>query len=362
MKINDHFMKHIFKVVSLALLIVLFIGAAGCSEKDPNIESPESSVQHSSNDVDSSQQHEAIESSSPPVSYISPYPNAISRGDRYFYDYNTLSQSKERVSNSDFSIIVNDFKYKNDYYVTDIKTGNKVWVTSPSGKRFLFVSVTVGPITTNERYTSPYASDFKLVDGINSYSPKLNICPEMNVVIENLRTYDESIKDRYALSEGEIYVKQAFFGSLNKAKGSGAISGWLIFEVPDTLTVNQDTYVTLSLGPELSVWKLFDIMASVSVDKSPLSGDIGVTFNGGPEAQMIHTIEVEVIQSDGIRNIDSFSIESGQRSIPATTKITVPGSKPGEGKDHVIVTFIRRDGERIIKYDDYIEAKPRGPS
>lgn len=355
-------MKNIFKVVSLALLIVLFIGAAGCSEKDPGFESPESSVQYSNDEIESSQQQEAIESISQPVSYISPYPNAISRGERYFYNYNTKSQTKERDSNSDFSIIVNDFKYKNDYYVTDLKTGNKVWVTSPSGKRFLFVSVTVGPITTNERHTSPYASDFKLVDGSNSYSPKLNVCPEMNVVIENLQTYDESIKDRYTLPEGQIYVKQGFFASLNEAKGSGARSGWLIFEVPDTLTVSRDTYVTLSLGPELSVWKLFDIMASVSVDKSPLSGDIGVTFNGGPEAQMIYTIEVEVIQPGGIRNIDSISIESGQRSIPATTKITVPGSKPGEGKDHVIVTFIRRDGERIIKYDDYMEAKPRGPS
>lgn len=114
----------------------------------------------------------------------------------------------------------------------------------------------------------------------------------------------------------------------------------------------------MNLGNDDVYWRLLDIIASIDVKKSPTTGEIKVRFDGGTEAQLIRSINVDVILPDGTTNSDSLTPAENQYQIPIGSEIVVSGSKPGEGEDHVIVTFIRRDGERIVKYDDYLSAAP----
>lgn len=73
---------------------------------------------------------------------------------------------------------------------------------------------------------------------------------------------------------------------------------------------------------------------------------------------MIQSIEVDVIQPGGTKNSDSLSLEPGYSTIPIGSEVTVPGSKPGEGKDHVIVSFVRKDGQTFVRYDGYLGSGP----
>ncbi len=344
--------RHIF---ALVLLLILFSASAGCSQSD---QSTTQSAQGSG--VASAEGPEAGQTEPVPLPteetaiQSALYPDALGRGEKVYYNDDTLKQYSSTNEKAKIAITVDELKHTSSYYVTDIKTAKKVWVNPASGEKFFLVGVTVSPVGFSETYISPKTSDFALVDGSNTYPPKLEICDEMDAVIQNSRYHDEALNERYGLPYGEVYVVQSFFGSLNKAEGSGPVSGWLIFDVPDTFTISPDTYITLDLGTNVVVWKLFSIMADVSVSKNPITGDIKVLFNGGPEAQVIQSIEVDVIQPGGAKNSDSIPLEPGYSTIPVGSEVTVSGSKPGEGKDHVIMSFVRKDGQTFVKYDGYL--------
>lgn len=347
-------MKLIYIKFSLALLIVLLVAFAGCSNSDPVVETHIDQTDISDERIENTK-------------FTPHFPTIISRGERIFFNYARPVPMKTRDGNIDVSIVVNEIKNARTYEVTDLKTAKKAMVNPGPNRKYILASITVNPVTISQTFISPPTTDFSLVDGSNTYAAKQNICPELNVIIDdkyqpNSLRHDKELNERYILSDyGEIYVKRSFFGSLNRVEGSGPKTGWLIFEVPDSFTVTENTYVVLQIGSEDVAWKLLDVLAFVSVEKNPLDGSIIVTFDGGFEASMVRSIDVEVILSEGDSNTDTMSAQPGQSSIPIGTKITIPGSKPGEGKDRVIVTMNRRDGQSVVKFDDYVEVHRRGP-
>jgi hypothetical protein len=351
-------MKLEYIKVSLALLILLLVASAGCSNNDPGMETYNAKTETN---------EEKIEPVQFTPQFTPQFSTIISRGERIYFNYNRPKPTKTRDGDVDVSIVVDGIKNARTYEVTDLRTAKKAMVNPGPNRKYILASITVNPVTTSQTFISPPTTDFSLVDGSNTYAAKQNICPELNVIIDdkyqsNSLRHDKELNERYALSDyGEIYVKRSFFGSLNKAEGSGPKTGWLIFEVTDSFEISENSYIVLQIGSDDVAWKLLDILAFVSVEKQPLDGSIIVTFDGGAEAQMVRSIEVEVILPGGSSNTDTMSIQSGQSSILTGTKITIPGSKPGEGKDRVIVTMNRRDGGRIVKFDEYVEVHKRGP-
>lgn len=347
-------MKLFYSKVSLALLIVLLVGFAGCSNSDPVMETHIEQVEISDTVVEEAQ-------------FTPQFSTVISRGERIFFNDARPAPTTTRDENVDVSIVVNEIKNARTYEVTDLRTAEKAIVEPSPNQKYIFASITVNPITTSQTFISPPTSDFSLVDGSKSYAAKKDICPELNVIINdkylsNSLHHDEELNKRYALTDfGEIYVKRSFFGSINSVEGSGPKTGWLIFEVPDSFAITDNTYVVLQIGSKDVAWKLLDVLAFVSVEKNPLDGTILVTFDGGFEASMVRSIDVEVILPGGNSNTDTMFPQSGQSNIPIGTQISIPGSKPGEGKDRVIVTMNRRDGQRVVKFDDYVEVHRRGP-
>lgn len=287
------------------------------------------------------------------------YPDAYGRGERVYFNDKTNEQYSAGDSKITMSIYTESTKTSNGFYVKNMDTGEKAWIKPASGNKFVLLSVTVAPMGAySQTYISPYTSDFMLIDGSNEYSPILEICDDPSVIIKNKESYDEPLNEEYVFNNiGEIYVGQNIYRSLNKKDGSGSKSGWLLFEVPDSFEVTKDTYLEMDLGNDDVHWKLFDIIASIVVSKSPTTGDITVRFDGGTEAQVIGSINVDVTLPDGTTNSDSITADGNQ--IPIGSEMTVSGSKPGEGEDHVVVYFIRSDGSKIIKYDDYLSAAAR---
>lgn len=354
-------MKLFYIKVSLALLTVLLVAFSGCSNSDPGMETHIEQVDISDRMMEESYGMMEEAQFTPHFSTI------ISRGERIFFNYARPTPTKTRDGNVDVSIVVNEIKNARTYEVNDLRKAEKARVDPGPNWKYIFASITVNPITTSQTFISPPTSDFSLVDGSQSYAAKTDICPELNVIINdkylpNSLHHDEELNKRYALTDfGEIYVKRSFFGSLNRVEGSGPKTGWLIFEVPDSFAITDNTYVVLQIGSKDVAWKLLDVLAFVSVEKNPLDGSIIVTFDGGFEASMVRSIDVEVILPGGESHTDTMSAQSGQSSIPIGEKITIPGSKPGDGKDRVIVTMNRRDGQRVVKFDDYVEVHRRGP-
>ncbi|MDD4127681.1 MAG: hypothetical protein PHV39_08350 [Methanomicrobium sp.] len=290
------------------------------------------------------------------------YPDAYGRGDRVYFNDATTHQYLKGESGSTMSIYVENMKPSSGLYVKNLDTGDKSWIKPESGKEFDLISVTVSPTGAySESYNSPFTWEFTLIDGSKTYSPKLNICPEMGVnIVHDLYHNNEWINEKFTFENfGEIYVSQNLHNFLNSKAGSDSISGWLLFEVPESFEITKDTYMKMNLGSNDIYWKFFDIMAAVTVSKNPTKGDIVVKFDGGPETQIIESINVKVILPDGTVNVASLTSDENQSQIPIGSEIIVSGSKPGEGEDHVIVYFTRMDGQKIVKYDGYLKASPR---
>ena len=348
----------------IVLLIVFsFALSAGCTSQDSGQDkslTDESRI-NSETITDSSSLSETY---TPKETYATSssglmYPGAFGRGERVYFNDASNKQYVAGESKATMSIYAESIKPSNGFYVKDMKSGEKGQIKPKSGYKYILLSITVAPTGAYSRsYISPVTSDFSLIDGQNKYFPVFEICDSPYVNIVNNYIYDQPLNEKYVFDNiGEIYVGREIFRSLNDAEGSGSVSGWLLFEVPESFTINKDTYLKMNLGNTDFYWKFFDIIAFIDVSKNPTTGDVSVRFDGGPEAQLIGSINLEVTLPDGTTNSDSIAADDNQ--IPVRSELTVKGSKPGEGKDHVVVYFIRRDNEKIVKFDDYMSAAVR---
>lgn len=122
------------------------------------------------------------------------------------------------------SIYTENIKTSSVLYLKNMDSEAKSWIKPKSGENFKLISITVAPMGGySQSYISPYTSDFLLIDGSTQYSPKLEICDDPLVEIEDIVVHDKSLNERYVFDNfGEIYVGQNIYRTLNKHDYSGS--------------------------------------------------------------------------------------------------------------------------------------------
>jgi len=132
--------------------------------------------------------------------------------------------------------------------------------------------------------------------------------------------------------------------------GSGPVSGWIIFEVPDSFVISPDTYVKLSPGKNDFLWKLHDIRADTDVYISPESGNIRIVYKGGPDQYLVSGLEATLEKTDSSVILKSVEKGEDEESLSPWAEIKIFGSGPVKGEELLTVKLIRPDGEKYTKY------------
>ncbi|WP_157199061.1 hypothetical protein [Methanolacinia paynteri] len=270
-------------------------------------------------------------------------------GEYVLYDEDGMQILSEGDERSDISLSVGRTKTMNRMYLKDLYSGHEYEISPPAGFKFLLVSVTAAPVAAHlERHTTPATRDFIVVDPSENITPNLNFAEGLGAVIENDVSHDTMINGRFVIrGVGEIYVGKEVFSSLNAVEGSGALTGWIIYDVAENYSVSPDTYLELELGGEKVYWRLHDIQVDFQVMKNYDTGRITVSYNGGPESYFIRAIEAKLVKADG--SVEDKSVESAEdEEYLPKTEFFLSGS-PGE-QDQLSVKVVSSYGEEYTKY------------
>ena len=274
-------------------------------------------------------------------------------GEYVLYDEDGMQILSEGDERSDISLSFERTKTMNRMYLKDLYSGHEYEISPPEGFKFLLVSVTAAPVGAHlERHTTPATGDFIVVDPSGNITPSLNFAEGLGAVIENDVSHDTMINGRFVIrGVGEIYVGKEVFSSLNAVEGSGALTGWIIYDVPENYSVSPDTYFELELGGDKVYWRLNDIQVDVQVMKNYDSGRITISYNGGPESYFIRAIEAELVKADGSVEEKSVEAAEDEEYLPKT-ELFLSGSS-GE-QDRLLVKVVSSYGEEYIKYQKKI--------
>ena len=261
-----------------------------------------------------------------------------------------LSTGNER---NDLSLSVEKTRIMNRIYLKDLYSGYEYEILPPGGFKFLLVSVTAASIADYlERHTTPGTGSFVVIDPSGNISPRLDLMESIGAVIKNEASWDTMVNGRFVIrGVGEIYVGKAVFSSLNAVAGSGVLTGWIVYDVPDNYSVSSDTYLELELGGEKVYWRLHDIQVDVQVRKNYDSGRITVIYNGGPESYLIRAIDAKVVKADGSVREEYIEADENEESLPKT-EFFLAGT-PGE-RDLLLIKMISSDGDEFVKYQKKI--------
>jgi hypothetical protein len=274
-------------------------------------------------------------------------------GEYVQYDEDEMQTLSEGDGRNDISLSVGRTKTMNRMHLKDLYSGHEYEISPPEEFKFLLVSVTAAPISAHlERHATPATGDFIVVDPSGNITPSLDFAEGLGAVIKNDVSQDTMINDRFVIrGVGEIYVGKEVFSSLNAVEGSGALTGWIIYDVPVNYSVSPDTYLELELGGEKVYWRLHDIQVDVQVRKNYDSGRITVIYNGGPESYFIRAIEAKLVKADGSASEKYIEADENEESLPKT-EFFLSGT-PGE-QDLLLIKMISSDGDEFVKYQKKI--------
>ncbi|MBN1432218.1 MAG: hypothetical protein JW931_05555 [Methanomicrobiaceae archaeon] len=278
---------------------------------------------------------------------------ALGFGEHIRYDEDTMTKYPPGDERNDISLSIKGIISMYRLYIKDIYSGYEYTVFPDDGFRFFLVSVTAAPVGEYlERYISPMTRDFIILDPSGTYNPLLLISESAGVEIRNETTWDTMVNERFVIRNvGEIYVGETIFSSLNNVAGSGSISGWIIYEVPDSFSPSAETFIQLTLADEKVYWKLHDILINLKVKKNYDTGGIRISYNGGPESYLVRGIEAELVMSDGSVQVKSVDKGDDEESL-SETEIWFAGTA-GDG-DMLEVKVIRLDGEEFVKFQKIV--------
>lgn len=278
---------------------------------------------------------------------------ALGFGEYVRYDGDEMEVLSAGDEKSDISLSVDRPRLTGSVHIKDLYSGYEYSVLPPQGFKFLLVSVTAAPVGKYlERHPSPMTKDFRVIDPSGEYSPRLVIIEELGAVILNSTSWDTMMNERFVIRNvGEIYVGESIFSSLNDVEGSGSVTGWIIYEVPEDFLLSDDTFLELEIGNDVIYWKLHDILVDLRVRKNSDTGRITISYNGGVEGYLIRAMEAELVRADG--SVDEKSAEAGEdEEYLEKTEIYFSGTA-GE-QDLLTVKVIRLDGEEFVKHKKWI--------
>lgn len=254
---------------------------------------------------------------------------------------------------NDLSLSVESTRLAKKLRIKDLYSGYDYPIYPKEGYKFLLVSVTAASVADYlEKHTTPPTGDFTVIDPSGNYSPLLLIHEDIGAVITNEVSADTWVNRLFTISGvGEIYVGKQIFSSLNSVEGSGAMTGWIIYEVPEDFILTADTFLQLEVGSDRVYWKLYDILVDLQVSKNYNSGKITITYNPGAEGHLVRAIEAELVKADGSveRRYDEADDEEHSLTQTEFSFIGTP-----EDLDYLTIKLIRLDGEAIVKYQKEI--------
>jgi len=274
-------------------------------------------------------------------------------GEYVLYDYEDMKIYWQGDDRNDLSLSIDTVRFADKLRIKDLFSGYDYPIYPPEGSRFMLVKVTAASVGDYlKRYTTPATSNFTVVDPSGNYSPRLLIHEGIGAVIKNNPSPDATVNQLFSISGvGEIYVGKPIFSSLNSVEGSGTMTGWIIYEIPEDFRPTTETYLQLEVGNDMAYWKLKDILVDLQVTKNYNSGKIAITYNPGAEGHLVRAIEAELVKADGSveRRYDEADDED---SYLPQTEFSFIGTSGDI--DHLTVKIIRLDGEEIVKYQKEI--------
>ncbi|MBN2735204.1 MAG: hypothetical protein JXQ82_10190 [Methanomicrobiaceae archaeon] len=284
------------------------------------------------------------------------YPDALGIGESIWYDEDTYNQYPAGENKNDISVSVDEIRISETLYLKNLSTGSELPVMPSQGFRYLLVKVSAAPVGEYLiRHTSPVTNSFELLDSTEVYRPLLEISEDMGAIMKNETLWDTQVNENFVISNiGRIYVAKTMFSSLNDAGGSGPVSGWIIFEVPESFVISPDTYLKLSVGKNAVLWRLHDIRAYIDVYISPGSGNIRILYKGGPDQYLVTAISAALRKTDGSVILRSIEKAEDEESLSPWSEIMIYGSGPVAGEELLTVELIRFDGEKYTKYRKFV--------
>ena len=278
---------------------------------------------------------------------------ALGFGEYLRYDEDEMKIYPAGDERNDISLSVDRTRMAGRISIKDLYSGAEYTLYPKEDSRFLLVSVTAAPVSRYlERHPSPMTRDFSVVDPLGNYSPVLEIIGDAGVVILNDTSHDTMVNERFVIKNiGDIYVSERIFSSLNNVAGSGSVSGWIIYVVPEEFFISEYSFLKAKIGDDEIYWKLHDVLVDLQVRKNLDTGSISISYNGGAEGYLIRSIEAELVRADG--SSDSKKIEKADdEDCLGSTEIKFTGT-PGE-TDLLTVKVKRLDGEEYVKYHRWI--------